>query len=42
MTDARELEVATAADSEGIASESEHEYPSRNTTPPSLEEFDRW
>ncbi len=42
MTDARELEVATADDSEGIASESEHEYPSRNTTPPSLEDFDRW
>jgi hypothetical protein len=42
MTDARELEVATVDDSEGIGSESEHEYPSRNTTPPSLEEFDRW
>jgi hypothetical protein len=43
MTDAHESEVATADEGEGIGSESEQEYPSRNTTPPpSLGEFERW
>lgn len=42
MTEAHEIEVATADESEGVASESEQEYPSRNTTPPRLEEFERW
>jgi hypothetical protein len=42
MTDAHETEVATADEGEGIASDYDQEYPSRNTTPPSLEEFERW
>jgi hypothetical protein len=42
MTDAHESEVATADEGEGIGSESEQESPSRNSTPPGLEEFERW
>jgi hypothetical protein len=42
MTDHHEVEVATVDESDGIVSDSEQDYPSRNTTPPSLEEFERW
>jgi choline dehydrogenase-like flavoprotein len=42
MADNPEIDVAAADESEGIASDSEQDYPSRSTTPPTLEEFDRW
>jgi len=42
MTDIHEIEVATADESDGVLSDSEQDYPNRNTTPQSLEEFGRW
>jgi hypothetical protein len=42
MTDIHEIEVATADESDGVLSDSEQDYPNRNTTPQSLEEFERW
>jgi hypothetical protein len=42
MADAHHIDVVAADESEGIASDSEQDYPSRSTTPPTLEEFERW
>jgi len=42
MTDIHEIEVATTDESDGVLRDSEQDYPSQKTTPPSLEEFERW
>ncbi len=43
MADDHQIDVvATRDESDGISSDSEQDKPSQSTTPPSLEEFDRW
>jgi hypothetical protein len=42
MADDHEIDVPAADESEGMASDSEQDYPSQSTTPPTLEEFGRW
>ena len=42
MADDHHIDIVAANESEGMASDSEQDYPSRGTTPPTLEEFERW